>query len=76
MADLQPAAESVTVYAYRRFEPDLREMQVASHKATRELIESLRTADLLPATAEDVPVAALDAEGRFRRVATGWGALG
>ena len=70
-----PAADSVTVFSFRVFDPESREMQVASCKATRAAIGAMHLAELLPATAEDVPGDALDAQGRYRRVATGWGEL-
>ena len=68
-------ADTVTVFGFRAFDPVSCEMQVAPYKATVEAIEAMRLAELLPATGEDVPREALDSAGRYRRVATGWGAL-
>ncbi|MES2714742.1 MAG: hypothetical protein V4795_03220 [Pseudomonadota bacterium] len=66
---------TVTVYSYKAFDPDTREMQLASGKATRAAIAAMQLAEAVPGTAEDVPRQALDADGRYRRLATGWGDL-
>ena len=64
----------VTLYSFRVYTGHAERPQVSPHKATRESI--VRTGgELLKGTAQDVPVAALDAQGYFRRVATGWGEL-
>lgn len=65
----------VTVYSFRvqRFPPEL--ASHANFKATRELILHKFKGDVLEGTGEEVLVAELDAEGRFRRIATGWGEL-
>jgi hypothetical protein len=68
-------SDTVTVFSFRAFDLDSREMQVASGKATRDAIARFSLAELVPGTAEDVPRRALDAQGRYRRVATGWGEL-
>jgi len=47
----------------------------APFKAPRDLIASRFKGQVLEGTGEEVSVEALDAEGRHRRVATGWGAL-
>jgi len=66
---------TVTVLSFKVFDPDSREMQVANCKATAEAISRLALAEPVPGTGEEVPLHALDAHGRFRRVATGWGEL-
>lgn len=71
----RPATATVTVYGFRVFDPDSREMQVAACKATLEAIGRVGLAEPVPGTGEDVPTLALDARGRYRRVATGWGEL-
>lgn len=76
MTDWMHRNDTVTVFSYKAFDPESREMQVANGKATREAIAGMRQAEYLPGTAESVPRAALDAKGRYRRLATGWGELG
>ena len=68
--------DTVTVFSFRVFDPETREMQVAGCKATSQAIDGFSLAELVQGTGEDVPRHALDAQGRYRRVATGWGALG
>jgi hypothetical protein len=48
--------------------------RVASFKATPETIQALG-GELLPATRQAVRVDELDAQGRYRRINTGWGGL-
>ncbi len=67
--------DMVTVFGFRTFDPATCEMEVAPYKATREAVAAMRLAEPLVATGEDVPRDALDDCGRYRRVATGWGAL-
>ncbi|MES2718730.1 MAG: hypothetical protein V4795_23430 [Pseudomonadota bacterium] len=50
-------------------------MQVADCKATRDAIAALRLAEHVPGTGEPVLRQSLNAQGRYRRLATGWGAL-
>ena len=76
MTDLTHRNEIVTVHCYKVFDPESREMQVALDKATREAIAALHLVELVHGTAEDVPRDAVDAQGHFRRLATGWGELG
>jgi hypothetical protein len=47
---------------------------MAPFKATRSAIEALQ-GKLLPGTCEDVPVSALDEQGRYVRRTSQWGAL-
>lgn len=68
--------DTVTVFSYRVFDPETCEMQVAPCKATREVIAGSALAEALEGTGEVVPRHALDAQGRYRRLATGWGAPG
>jgi hypothetical protein len=67
--------DTVTVYSFRVFDLEAREMRPAPCKATRESIAALRHAELLPSTAEDVPREVVDPRGCFKRMPTGWGAL-
>lgn len=48
---------------------------LATYKATRETIVSRLKGSVLEGTGEEVPVQDLDAQGRYRRIATGWGEL-
>jgi hypothetical protein len=76
MATTDQRAGRVTVYAFRIFDLDACDMVPGRFKATREAIAAMFKAELLEATAEDVPQELIDARGHFRRVATGWGELG
>ena len=66
---------TVTVYAFHLPEPSLECPSIAGFKAPRDAIESRFGGEVLEGTAESVPADELDAEGRYRRVATGWGEL-
>lgn len=71
----RPDTGTVTVYGFRVFDPESREMQVATCKATLDAIGRVHLAEPVPGTGEEVPAWSLDGRGRYRRVATGWGAL-
>ncbi len=64
----------VTVYAFRSFEPHVECPQMSWFKATLGAIRAMG-AEPLPATAEAVADELIDAQGCYRRRATGWGAL-
>lgn len=66
---------TVTVYNFRIFELDAESYHVAAFKAPRHLITERYRGDVLEGTAEQIDASELDAEGRYRRIATGWGAL-
>lgn len=67
-------SDTVMVYSFHTF-PDGTELpQLPAYKATRAAIEALN-GTLLEGTGEQVERGAIDAEGRFRRLATGWGEL-
>ena len=68
-------SETVTVFGFKVFDLETHEMQVVGCKATLDAIGRLGLAEPVPGTAEDVPLGALDDQGRYRRVATGWGEL-
>jgi hypothetical protein len=67
--------DTVTVYSFRVFDLESKDMQVSGYKATRKAIGALRRAEVLEGTAEQVPASALDEHQHFRRRATGWGEL-
>lgn len=48
---------------------------LATCKATRETIVEHLKGSVLEGTGEEVAEEALDAQGRYRRIATGWGEL-
>ncbi len=48
---------------------------LASYKATREAIAQRRFGRVADGTEQVVSIADLDAKGRYRRIATGWGEL-
>lgn len=72
---MEQAAEIVTVYSFRVFELDAEAYHVAPFKAPRHLIAEHYLGDILEGTGEQVDAGELDEQGRYRRVATGWGAL-
>jgi len=65
----------VTVFYFSRFELGSQTPAISSYKATRETIETRLKGKVLEGTGEKVPRDAIDREGRFRRIATGWGDL-
>jgi hypothetical protein len=67
--------QTVKVYSFRVFDINANGLRVAKHKATRDAIVSRFGGEVLEGTAQDVPSAELDEQGRFRRIATGWGEL-
>lgn len=72
---METSRESVEVYSFRIPEPTIELSRHAPFKATREAIERLFGGEVLEGTAERVDLDELDEQGRFRRVATGWGDL-
>jgi hypothetical protein len=65
--------QTVTVYSYRILDHGVEMARQARFKATRERIAASAQAQILEGTAEDVPESELDAQGRYCRIATGWG---
>lgn len=65
--------ELVTVYSFRVLDSGYESAPVSRFKATREMILNEHGGDPLEATAEQVAADELDAAGRYRRVASGWG---
>lgn len=66
---------TVTVYGYlTRLQPPASH-HTWRHKAPREVIVERFAGEVMEGTGEDVPLSELDGEGRFCRVATGWGEL-
>lgn len=68
-------ADTVTVYAFELPGGDAEDFQLAPFKATRETIARQFGSRVLEGTAEEIDATLLDGAGRYRRVATGWGAL-
>jgi hypothetical protein len=65
--------QTVTVYSYRILDHGVERARLARFKTTRERIAASFEAQILEGTAEEVLESALDAQGRYCRVATGWG---
>ncbi len=72
---MNAAFDTVTVYAFRVLDPSAEFPRIAGFKAPREAIERRYGGEVLEGTAEQVSAHELDREGRYRRVATGWGEL-
>lgn len=66
--------QTVKVHGFRHLGEHTKIFEVAPFKATIEKIQALGGQPLL-GTEQLVSVAELDQEGRYRRIATGWGAL-
>lgn len=66
---------TVTVYSFRMFDLDSESTNFSKFKAAREVIVERYRGEVLEGTAETVELSALDREGRYRRIATGWGEL-
>lgn len=67
--------DTVTVYSFRVREFLPESATHSAFKASRESIVGKFKGEVLEGTGEDVPIAELDAQGRHRRIATGWGEL-
>ena len=67
--------ETVKVYSFRVYDADANELRHAAFKARREDIVSRFGGEVLEGTDQQVAAEELDAHGRWRRVATGWGEL-
>ena len=65
----------VTVFNFSEFELGSDVPTVSAYKASRETIVKHLRREVLEGTGEEVLEADLDAQGRYRRVATGWGEL-
>ena len=65
----------VAVYALRCFDRDAGEVLVPPFKATEGAIKNVFKGEALPLTKEAVDRSELDSEGRWFRMATGWGQL-
>ena len=63
-------SSKVTVYSFDVFDTEGR--SYVPFKATREDIASRYHGALIEGTAEQVPLSALDAQGRYRRWPVGW----
>ncbi|WP_341890693.1 hypothetical protein [Variovorax sp. YR752] len=69
------SSSTVTVYSFRIFELDAEAYHIARFKAPRHVIRERYRGEVLEGTGEEVDATELDGEGRYRRIATGWGAL-
>ena len=69
------SSDTVTVYNFRLFDPHSKSPVLATFKAPRPVIVEHLRGEVLEGTDEEVDASALDAQGRYRRIATGWGEL-
>ena len=65
----------VTVYNFRILDSGFESAPVSTFKATRQAILDVFGGDPIDCTEEQVGLDELDADGRYRRLATGWGEL-
>jgi hypothetical protein len=68
--------EQVTVYNFWTQGSTAESRIVSTSKAPLDLIKNVLKAQVVEGTGHQVSRSELDAEGLFRRVATGWGELG
>ena len=68
-------SDEVTVYNYLTFDSGQRSRTQSPFKAPRDRIEKTLMGKVLEGTAEKVLASQLDEQGRYRRIATGWGDL-
>lgn len=69
------AVPTVTVYAFSVVDIDVEADHFASFKAPRHVIGERFGGTVLEGTGEEVSIEDLDEQGRYRRIATGWGVL-
>ena len=67
--------KTVTVYSFLVIDLRPESPTVSTFKASRVLIRQKFNGQVLEGTGEEVSITELDAEGRYRRIATGWGEL-
>ena len=68
-------AGTVEVFSFCVFDFEAREMRLTRYKASRDVIVTAFGGEVVEGTGQDVSPAELDEHGRWRLVATGWGAL-
>lgn len=68
------AADSVVVYSLRLHPARPENLAMAAFKAPLDVIKALG-GEPVAGTAQAVPRSELDRQGRYRRIATGWGEL-
>jgi hypothetical protein len=66
----------VTVFNFSESRRSSDAPPLATYKATRETIVERLKGTVLEGTGEEVSEDELDAQGRYRRIASGWGELG
>lgn len=69
------AQKLVTVFNFTEMRRSSDAPPLAPYKATRATIVGRLNGTVLEGTGEEIPEAELDAQGRYRRVASGWGEL-
>jgi hypothetical protein len=74
MIQLNRDARTVKVYSFRVRDQHVESPRVENYKATRKAIIAAG-GEPLEGTEQEVPASALDPEGHYRRVNTGWGGL-
>ncbi|MBL0726203.1 hypothetical protein [Piscinibacter sp. HJYY11] len=70
------AQQTATVYSFKSYTRAEDGPELSTFKATRRAIAFTFLGEVVEGTAEQVELSALDPQGAYRRVATGWGELG
>lgn len=73
---MNSAQPTTTVYSFKFYAPGDDGPELSTFKATRRAITYTFLGQVIEGTAEEVEVSALDGRGVYRRIPTGWGALG
>lgn len=69
------AQNLVTVFSFTEMRRSSDAPPLALYKATRATIVGRLNGTVLEGTGEEVPEEDVDAQGRYRRIASGWGEL-
>lgn len=67
-------ADTALIFSFRVFDAYVREMCLSTFKATLKVVTGSGGV-VLEGTSERAATGELDEHGRYRRIATGWGAL-
>lgn len=73
---MNSAQQTATVYSFKSYARAEDGPEMSTFKATRRAIAYTFLGEVVESTAEQVDVSALDPQGAYRRLPTGWGALG
>jgi hypothetical protein len=70
---MRSSEQKITVFSFHTLDSGFESPAVSPFKATREAIANVYQGDVIEGTGQQVDADELDAQGRYRRLATGWG---